>query len=136
MSEPSAIRRLRVVAAVVFDGAELLLTQRPPGGPIGLMWEFPGGKIEPGESPEAALVREVREELGVEAVTHETLAAHAHDYAHGTHVDIVFIRCTLGSRAFTCSEAVHAVRWCEPASIDVREVLEADRAFLRSLGAR
>ncbi len=135
MSEPSAIRRLRVVAAVVFDGPRLLLTQRPPGGPIGLMWEFPGGKIEPGETPEAALVREVREELGVEAVAHETLAVHAHDYAHGTDVEIVFIRCTLGSPTFTCSEAVHAVRWCEPAAIDVREVLEADRAFLRSLGA-
>ena len=64
MAEPRATKRVRVVAAVVWDGPRLLMTQRPPGGPLGLQWEFPGGKLEEGESPEAALVRELREELG------------------------------------------------------------------------
>jgi 8-oxo-dGTP diphosphatase len=127
--------RLRVVAAVVRDGDRLLMTQRPPGGPIGLQWEFPGGKVEPGESPEAALVREVREELGVGATADETLAVHAHDYAHGTHVEVHFIRCTLDSFAFTPDRSVHAVRWVVPALLDLSDVLEGDRAFLRSLGA-
>jgi 8-oxo-dGTP diphosphatase len=124
-----------VVAAVVWDGARLLMTQRPPGGPIGLQWEFPGGKLEPGESPEAALVREVREELGVGATAHETLAVHAHDYAHGTSVEVIFIRCTLESFAFTPDRSVHAVRWAEPGDVDPNDVLEGDRAFLRGLGA-
>ncbi len=127
--------RTRVVAAVVWDGPRLLLTQRPPGGPLGLLWEFPGGKVERGETPEAALVREVREELGVRAEARETLAVHAHDYPHGASVEVTFIRCTLSGRAFTCSRAVHAWRWIEPGRIDVDEVLAGDRAFLAGLGA-
>lgn len=55
-----------VVAAVCFEGARVLLTQRPAGTHLAGHWEFPGGKMEPGESPEEALVREMREECGVE----------------------------------------------------------------------
>ena len=135
MTDAASRRRVRVVAAVVWDGPKLLLTQRPPGGPIGLQWEFPGGKLEPGETAEQALVRELREELGVDAAAHETLAVHAHDYPHGTRVEVTFIRCTLPTSEFTCSEAVHAFRWIEPRQTDVREVLAGDRDFLRSLGA-
>lgn len=135
MADAPATKRLRVVAAVVWDGPRLLMTQRPPGGPLGLQWEFPGGKLEEGESPEAALVRELREELGVRADAHETLAVHAHDYAHGTHVDVLFIRCTLDSHAFTPSPAVHAARWVEPREVELGEVLAADRDFLVGLGA-
>ena len=129
-------RRVRVVAAVVWDGPRLLLTQRPPGGPLGLQWEFPGGKIEPGETPEAALVREVREELGVAARAIEVLAVDSHDYAHGLEVEITFIRSELDSLEFRASPAVHAARWMEPAQVRLAEVLQADRPFLRRLGAR
>lgn len=129
-------RRVRVAAAVVWRDGRLLMTQRPPGGPLGLSWEFPGGKIEKGESAEAALVREVAEELGVRAVYEETLAVTSHDYPHGLEVEICFLRCTLESFEFTTSPAVHAVRWIEPAAIDLDQVLEADREFLRKLGAR
>lgn len=135
MAEPRAPKRVRVVAAVVWDGPRLLLTQRPPGGPLGLQWEFPGGKLEPGETPEAALVREVREELGVGSTAHETVAVASHDYAHGVHVDVHFVRCTLASHAFTPSEAVHAWRWTEPKDVALDEVLEGDRDFLAGLGA-
>ncbi|MBI5169929.1 MAG: NUDIX domain-containing protein [Candidatus Eisenbacteria bacterium] len=135
MSEAPVRKRVRVVAAVVFDGPRLLMTQRPPGGPLGLQWEFPGGKLEPGEAPEAALVREVREELGVGSVAHDTLAVHEFDYAHGVHVELYFVRCTLDSHAFTPAHAVHAWRWVEPRDVNLSEVLEGDRDFLRSLGA-
>ena len=56
-----------VVAVALVDGAgRILLQQRAPGRAMAGLWEFPGGKIEPGERPEAALVRELREELGIE----------------------------------------------------------------------
>ncbi len=130
------MKRIRVAAAVVWDGPLLLMTQRPPGGALGLQWEFPGGKIERDETPERAIVREVQEELNVTATPHEILRRVSHDYAHGTRVEIVFVRCTLDSFAFTLSHEVHAARWQLPADIDLRQVLEADRDFLRDLGAR
>ena len=59
-----------VVAAVIKDGGgRLLVARRPPGSHLAGLWEFPGGRVEPGEEPAAALVRELREELGVEAET-------------------------------------------------------------------
>jgi len=128
--------RIQVVAAVVWRDGRLLFTQRPPGGPIGLQWEFPGGKIEPGESPADALRREIREELGVDGEPLEELGRDAYDYAHGTRVDLVFIRCTLASWSFTPSAAVHAVQWWRPEEVPLAEVLEGDRSFLKSLGAR
>ena len=62
-----------VAAAVVIEGDRVLLTQRPGGTHLAGAWEFPGGKLEEHESPEAALVRELREELGVESEVGEVL---------------------------------------------------------------
>jgi 8-oxo-dGTP diphosphatase len=128
--------RVRVAAGVVRRDGLLLLTQRPPGGPLGLLWEFPGGKIEGGETPQQALVREVHEELGVEARAGEVLHVTRYAYPHGLDVEIVFVDCALASERFTPSEAVYAVRWVEPRAIALDEVLAADREFLITLGAR
>jgi len=133
VSRAGAARRIRVVAAVVWHQGRLLLTQRPPGGPLGLQWEFPGGKIEPGETPGQALAREVTEELGVTGTPIRTLAVHAHAYPHGLEVEITFLECMLDSVAFRPSAAVHAVRWSAPGEVAIEEVLEADRPFLREL---
>jgi 8-oxo-dGTP diphosphatase len=126
-------RSIQVAAAVVWREERVLLTRRPPGGPFGLKWEFPGGKLEPGETAEQALVRELREELGVGSTTHGTLAVETHEYAHGFVVELHFVRCELDSLDFAPSHEVHEVRWSRPSEVDPAEVLEADRGFLVTL---
>ena len=126
-------RSIKVAAAVVWREGRVLLTRRPPGGPFGLKWECPGGKLESGESAEQALVRELREELGVGSVTQGTLAVETHEYANGLSVELHFVRCELDSLDFTPSPEVHEVRWSRPAEVDPVEVLEADRGFLAAL---
>ena len=67
VSEAGArVEILMVVAAALVDSdGRVLVQQRPPGKPMAGLWEFPGGKVEPGEAPEAALIRELTEELGI-----------------------------------------------------------------------
>jgi 8-oxo-dGTP diphosphatase len=72
---------LLVVAAALVDGdGRVLLAQRPPGKALAGLWEFPGGKLEPGETPEAALARELDEELGITAPVLEPFAFASHSY--------------------------------------------------------
>ena len=129
-------QRLRVAAAVVWRGDRLLMTQRPPGGPLGLSWEFPGGKIEEGESPEHALVREIHEELGVEATPLELLAVETHDYPHGLEIEIAFIRCALASLDLERGSGIHDIQWWRLDEVDLGQVLAGDRGFLEQLGAK
>ena len=126
---------IRVAAAVIWDRDRVLLTQRPPGDPLALQWEFPGGKIAAGETPEQAVVREIAEELGVAATALERLGESRHRYAHGLEVELVFIHCRLESLAFRPSAAVHELRWAAPETIDPGDLLEADREFVRSLAS-
>lgn len=65
-SPAEASAAIRVVAAVIRNGDEILACRRRPGISSAGLWEFPGGKVEPGETPEAALAREIREELGID----------------------------------------------------------------------
>jgi 8-oxo-dGTP diphosphatase len=71
---------LLVSAAVLVEGGRVLLTQRKRGSHLEGAWEFPGGKVEPGEDPRDALVRELREEIGVDAIAGEPVEVTFHRY--------------------------------------------------------
>lgn len=83
-----------VVAALILrgdgHGREVLICQRRPDQPMADKWEFPGGKIEPGETAEGALVRELREELGIAASIGRKLTTIRHNYRNGGAIEIQF----------------------------------------------
>jgi len=81
-----------VAAGLVFRGGRLLITQRPLAGHLGGLWEFPGGKREPDESFEECLVRELREELGIEVKVGQLVESLVHEYPEKT-VSLRFYRC-------------------------------------------
>ncbi|HWW03541.1 MAG TPA: 8-oxo-dGTP diphosphatase MutT [Candidatus Acidoferrum sp.] len=81
-----------VAAALVFRDGKLLITQRYTGAHLGGLWEFPGGKREPAETFEDCLVRELREELGIEVVVGELVESLTHEYPEKT-VHLRFFRC-------------------------------------------
>ncbi|MGF1619258.1 MAG: 8-oxo-dGTP diphosphatase MutT [Rhodomicrobiaceae bacterium] len=87
MASGTDVRLLLVAAlALVDEDGRILLTQRPEGKSMAGLWEFPGGKVEKGETPEAALIREIREELGIElrapCIAPLTFASHSYESFH------------------------------------------------------
>ena len=119
---------LTVVAAVTEREDRVMLCQRRPGAHNALKWEFPGGKIEPGESPEEALARELREELGIEVDVGHIRDAVFYRYPD-RDVLVLFYDCRIAEgepRALDCN----AVAWAAPDEIKRFDFAGADRAFV------
>ncbi len=123
-----------VAAAVIVRDGEVLIGQKRPDQPMALLWEFPGGKIEPGESPQQALVRELSEELGIQAEIGPAITRIRHNYRHGGAVDLQFFRV----RQFTgeiVNQIYQQVRWVKLRDLPSYEFLAADRGLIRDLAA-
>ncbi len=130
--EPKALRF--VAAALILRGDEVLVCQRKAGSPMGLKWEFPGGKIEPGESAEQALRRELEEELGIHATVGTRIAHLRHTYRTGGAVDLQFF----AVHSFTGEITNHIfedVRWTSLRTLPDYDFLAADRDLIRDLAA-
>lgn len=125
----SARPRLVVVAAVAERDGRVMLCQRRPGVHNGLKWEFPGGKLEPGESPEAALARELREELDIEVAVGRVRDAIFYRYPD-RDVLLLFYGCQIvrgEPRTLDCN----AVAWAVPEALREYDFAGADAEFVR-----
>ena len=131
-SEPRPCGRVEVVAAVITrpDGW-FLLGQRPAGKVYAGYWEFPGGKVEPGEAPLAALTRELREELGIEVERAYPWLTRDYDYAHAA-VRLRFFRVVRWSGTLNGREN-QRFAWQLPDAISVDPLLPANAPILRAL---
>lgn len=126
---------ITVVAGVMERANRILICQRKQGGRHSLKWEFPGGKVEPGETPAAALRRELREELAIEASIGEELARYDVRYSDGPVIHLIFLRVaefTGEPRNLQFEQIV----WESPARLRRYDFLEGDLAFLRILEER
>ena len=131
-----AARALRppvlVVAAALFDHAgRVLIAQRPAGKALAGRWEFPGGKVDAGESEHGALRRELREELGIEVHASRPFMRLVHSYPDRSVELSLWIveRFTGPPRGLDGQE----LRWVAPADLGRHELLEADRPFVEAL---
>lgn len=129
----------QVVAALILrmekeKEEEILVCQRTEHQPLPLKWEFPGGKIEPGEQPAAALRRELEEELGIHAVIGPLVASLQHTYANGNAVELHFFAVRefegkIENRIF------RDIRWAARRTLPDYDFLEADLGLVQDIAA-
>ena len=122
-----------VVAALIWEDGKFMICQRPAHKARGLLWEFVGGKVEPGETMQQALIRECREELAVELAVGEVFMEVIHEYPDLT------VRLTLFHASI--AEGVpqklehHDIQWITPAQIDDYDFCPADVEILERIKA-
>jgi mutator protein MutT len=129
-----ASKPIQVAAGLIFFRGRLLIAQRRPGEHLGGLWEFPGGKVELGESFQDCLRRELAEELGVEAQPLDLLQTIVHSYPEKT-VELQFYRCRLvrgEARPLGC----HALAWVTAQELSRYEFPAADAALIQLLQER
>ncbi|HUZ74992.1 MAG TPA: 8-oxo-dGTP diphosphatase MutT [Stellaceae bacterium] len=125
---------LTVVAVALVDGdGRVLLARRPEGKPMAGLWEFPGGKLQPGETPEAALVRELKEELDIDVsascLAPLTFASHAYE---GFHLVLLLYVCRRWQGMVTAREG-QALAWVRAQRLDDYAMPPADKPLVATL---
>jgi 8-oxo-dGTP diphosphatase len=121
---------LQVVAAIVERDGRVLICRRTAAQSHPLQWEFPGGKAEPGETPQQTLERELEEELGVTRAAGEEIARYEYTYPGKSPIELIFLRVT----RFTGEPQnliFHEMRWETPQNLADFDFVEGDRDFLR-----
>ena len=120
-----------VAAGVLRKGDQVLLGKRPPEGSLPGLWEFPGGKMEVGESPEEALKRELNEELGIEAEVGEVFATSTHNYGDkGILLMFFWVDYWKGE-----TKALHhdKVEWVDLEKINERDIPDSNKLVLEKI---
>ena len=121
-----------VVAGVLERDGKILICRRRADQAHPLKWEFPGGKIESGESAEAALIRELREELGIEAERGRELARYEFAYPGKQPIQLIFLAVP-GWRGEIENRIFEALAWEAPEALAAYDFLEGDAAFISML---
>jgi 8-oxo-dGTP diphosphatase len=124
----------QVVAGLIVRGSELLICQRTKYQPMPLKWEFPGGKVEPAEEPQAALARELDEELGIHAAIGPEVATVAHTYRNGNSVELHFFLVEAYEGEVE-NRIFKDVRWVPRETLPQFDFLEADKTLIEEIAA-
>ena len=136
MAEPPRPLPFLIVCAglVAREDGALLIARRPPGGFMPGYWEFPGGKLEEGETPEACLAREIREELGVEVAIGRIFHVKIHTYPD-RRVLLLFYRCAIAPDARPLDHASGGLEhaWAKPSDLSSYQMLPADEEVIGML---
>jgi 8-oxo-dGTP diphosphatase len=128
---------LTVVAALIVRDAKILVCQRRRDDTHALQWEFPGGKVEPGEVPQHALARELREELAVEAKVGKELFRTRHRYRDAaTQLELIFFQAVVENSAPLKNLVFEKFEWAHPSELPGYDFLQADEEFVARLAAR
>ena len=128
-----ALKRIEVVAAIIVRAGKVLATQRGYGDWEG-WWEFPGGKVEAGEAPEQAIVREIHEELNAAINVGDYLCKAEYDYPT-FHLSMRCYLCSLVDERFELLEH-HAARWLDVAHLDDVQWLPADVQVVQAIKSK
>jgi len=123
---------VEVVAAVIIRDGKILIGQRKRGGRHPLKWEFPGGKVEPGEDPRAALERELREELNVQAVIGDEMDSYEVRYSDGFRARLHFYY-VAEFQGEPRNLDFEQIEWEQPARLPQYDFLEGDLSFVSKL---
>jgi len=129
------VKKINVVGAVIVRDGLILCAQRGDGSSLAGMWEFPGGKVEPGETARDALEREIREELMIDVRVGDDVTTTVHEYPFG-EVTLSTFYCHLQSGDEVTLTEHAEVRWLEPANLDTLEWAPADLPAVESIKKR